>query len=106
MRMRILTAAALGAALLFAGAANAQQQTAAPAGPPNLDAVPDKMPNATPYGSPISAQKAQAAIQAAAAEATKRGWALNIAVYDSGAQLVAFERMDGAQFASIAISQH
>src|ERR1700757_3829340 len=108
MRMRILTAAALGAALLFAGAANAQQTpaTPAPAGPPNLDAVPDKMPFANPYGPPISVQKANAAIQAAAAEATKRGWALNIAVYDSGGNLVAFERMDGAQIASIAISQH
>jgi uncharacterized protein GlcG (DUF336 family) len=103
--MRTLTAAALGAALLFAGAANAQQPTA-PAGPPNLDAVPEKMPFANPYGPPITVQKAQAAMQAAAAEATKRGWALNIAVYDSGANLVAFERMDGAQIASIAISQH
>ena len=31
---------------------------------------------------------------------------MNIAVVDSGANLVAFLRMDGAQLASIAISEH
>jgi glc operon protein GlcG len=31
---------------------------------------------------------------------------LNVAVFDSGANLVAFERMEGAQLASIAIAQH
>ena len=39
----------------------------------------------------------EAAIAAATAEAEKRGWALNVAVVDSGANLVAFARMDGAQ---------
>ncbi len=39
-------------------------------------------------------------------EANKRGWSMNIAVADSGANLVAFLRMDGAQIASIAIAQH
>ena len=109
MKMRILTAAAIGAAFILAGAASAQQQpapAAAPPGPPNLDAVPEKMPWANPYGAPISAAKAQAAIQAAVAETQKRGWALNIAVVDSGANLVAFVRMDGAQLGSIAIAEH
>jgi hypothetical protein len=36
------------------------------------------MPFATPYGAPIAMDRAQAAIQAAVAEANKRGWALNI----------------------------
>jgi glc operon protein GlcG len=45
-------------------------------------------------------------IAAATVEAEKRGWALNVAVVDSGANLVAFSRMDGAQLASIAIAQH
>ena len=104
--MRVLTVASLGIAML-AGAANAQQTPPAPpAPPPNLDAVPDKMPFSTPYGTPIAAAKAEAAIQAASAEATKRGWALNIAVYDSGANLVAFLRMDGAQIGSISIAEH
>ncbi len=31
---------------------------------------------------------------------------MNVAVVDSGANLVAFQRMDGAQLASIAIAQH
>src|SRR5262249_46821313 len=101
MKMRLLTAA-IGAAWLLIGAASAQQ----PAAPPNLDAIPDKMPWANPYGAPISAAKAQAAIQAAGPETEKRGWALNIAVVDSGANLVAFLRMDSAQLGSIAIAEH
>jgi glc operon protein GlcG len=102
MRMRILTAVTLGAAFLATGAASAQQ----PAAPPNLDAIPEKMPWANPYGAPISAQRAEAAVQAAVAEATKRGWPMNIAVYDSGANLVTFLRMDGAQIASVPIAEH
>jgi uncharacterized protein GlcG (DUF336 family) len=107
--LRTLTTIALAAGLLAAGAAFAQQQPAAPAAPaapPSLDAVPDKMPFATPYGAPITMERAQAAIQAAVAEANKRGWALNITVVDPNGDLVAFGRMDGAQLASIAISQH
>ena len=106
MTLRTLTTIALAAGLLAAGAAFAQQQPAAPAAPPSLDAVPDKMPFATPYGAPITMERAQPAIQAAVAEANKRGWALNITVVDPNGDLVAFGRMDGAQLASIAISQH
>ena len=64
------------------------------------------MPFNTPYGTPISLEKAQTAVQAAVAEANKRGWPLNVAVVDSGGNLVTFARMDGAQLASIAISEH
>jgi glc operon protein GlcG len=102
MRMRILTAA-VAAAWLVAGAASAQQP---PAAPPNLDAIPEKMPWDTPYGPPINAEKAQAAIAAAAAEAKKRGWALDIAVVAGAGYLIAFLRMDNAQIASIAIAEH
>jgi glc operon protein GlcG len=101
MRMRILTAA-IGAAWLLAGAASAQQ----PPAPPNLDAIPEKMPWATPYGPRISADKAQAAIAAAVAEAKKRGWDLNIAVVSPGGTLIAFLRMDNAQIASVKIAEH
>jgi len=80
-------------------AASAQQ-------PSPLDVVPDKMPNDIPYGAPIALDRAQAAIAAAVAESKKRGWKLNVAVVDSGGNLVAFARMDGAQLASIAISEH
>src|SRR5580692_2693003 len=71
-----------------------------------LDAVPEAMPFDIPYGAPISLERAQAAIAAAVAEAKKHNWKLNVAVVDSGANLVAFQRMDGAQLASIAVSQH
>jgi len=101
MRMRILTAA-IGAAWLLVGAASAQQ----PAAPPNLDAVPDKMAWDTPYGPPVNAEKAQAAIAAAAAEAKKRGWAMDIAVVGGPGYLIAFLRMDNAQIASISIAEH
>jgi glc operon protein GlcG len=82
----------------------AADQAEPPAGP--LDVVPEKMPFNAPYGAPISLQRAQALAQAAVAEAAKRGWPLNVAVVDSGGNLVAFLRMDGAQLASIAISEH
>ena len=95
-----LTVAALGT-LLIAGASLAQQPAPNP-----LDNIPDKMPNDIPYGAPISLDHAQAAIAAAVAESKKRGWKLNVAVVDSGANLVAFARQDGAQLASIAISEH
>jgi glc operon protein GlcG len=98
MKLR-LVAAVLSAFLGFGSLASAEQ-----ANP--LDVIPDKMPFNTPYGAPISLARAQAAIAAAMAEAERRGWALNVAVVDSGANLVAFARMDGAQLASIPISEH
>jgi glc operon protein GlcG len=71
-----------------------------------LDFVPDKIPFDTPYGAPISLDRAQAVIHAAVAEAEKRNWKMNVAVVDSGGNLVAFERMDGAMLASIRIAEH
>src|SRR5271156_1003689 len=71
-----------------------------------LDFVPDKMPFDTPYGPPISLDRAQALIDAAVAEAKKRNWKMNVAVVDSGGNLVAFQRMDGAMLASIQIAEH
>jgi glc operon protein GlcG len=68
--------------------------------------VPDKMPFDVPYGVPIGLDRAQAAIAATVAEAKKRDWKLNVTVVDSGGNLVAFQRMDGAQLASIQISEH
>jgi glc operon protein GlcG len=101
MRVFIVRSFLLGVVLLSGATLQAQQPA-----PPSLDAIPDKMPFSEPYGAPINAQRAQALIQAAIAEATKKGWALNVAVVDSGANLVAFVRMDGAQLASIAIAEH
>ncbi|ABF43028.1 protein of unknown function DUF336 [Candidatus Koribacter versatilis Ellin345] len=71
-----------------------------------LDAIPDQIPFDIPYGSPISLDRALAVINAAVAEAKKRNWKMNIAVVDSGGNLVAFQRMDGAMLASIQIAEH
>jgi len=71
-----------------------------------LDAIPGEMPFDVPYGSPISLAQAQAVIRAAVAEAKKRNWKMNVAVTDSGGNLVAFQRMDGAMLASIQIAEH
>ncbi|HME27569.1 MAG TPA: heme-binding protein [Acetobacteraceae bacterium] len=101
MRRQTLTALLVVGTALVAGDLRAQQPAA-----PNLDAIPEKMPFSTPYGVPIGAERAGSLIQAAAAEASKRGWSMNVAVVDSGANLVAFLRMDGAQLASIPIAEH
>jgi glc operon protein GlcG len=77
----------------------------APAANP-LDTVPEKMPFDIPYGAPISLERAQAVIAATIAEAKRHDWKLNVAVVDSGGNLVAFQRMDGAQLASIQIAEH
>ena len=101
MRKRITTLLLVGASMLVDTELMAQQPT-----PPNLDAIPEKMPFSNLYGAPIGAERAQALIQTAIAEATKKGWPMNIAVVDLGANLVAFLRMDGALLGSIAVSQH
>lgn len=79
------------------------QQTIAPN---PFDTVPKKIPFDVPYGPPISLERAQAAINAAVAEAKRRLWKMNVAVVDSGGNLVAFQRMDGAMLASIKIAEH
>ncbi len=108
MKLRIVTVLALAAGMLAAGAATAQQ-AGAPAAPPAqnpLDVIPDKMPFNIPFGTPIGLDRAQSLVQAAVAEAKKRGWGMNVSVVDPGGNLVAFARMDGAQLASISISEH
>jgi uncharacterized protein GlcG (DUF336 family) len=71
-----------------------------------LDFVPDEIPFDIPYGPPISLDRAEAVIHTAVAEAKKRNWKMNVAVVDSGGNLVAFQRMDGAMLASIQIAEH
>ena len=71
-----------------------------------LDVIPNEIPFDVPYGRPISLEQAQAVIHAAVAEAKQRNWKMNVAVADSGGNLVAFQRMDGAMLASIQIAQH
>jgi len=104
---RLAAVAALGAAFLASSAGDAQQAPAPAAASGNpLDVVPEKMPFDVPYGAPLALERATVAINAAVAEAKKHDWKLNVAVVDSGGNLVAFQRMDGAQLASIAISEH
>jgi len=95
----VLVIAVLGTTLLIAGGSRAQQTNP-------LDAVPDKMPFDVAYGAPISLDRADAVLAAAVAESKKRDWKLVCAVVDSGANLVSFKRMDGAQLASISIAEH
>src|SRR3954454_4994301 len=71
-----------------------------------LDVIPNEIPFDVPYGPPISLDRAQAVIQAAVEEAKKRNWKMNVAVADSGGNLVAFQRMDGAMLAAIQIAEH
>ena len=99
IRFRAVTIGGALVLTLAAGGAWAQQ-------PNPLDVVPDAMPFDVPYGAPISLEAAEAAINAAVAEARRHNWKMNVAVVDSGGNLVAFKRMDGAQLASITISEH
>src|SRR5438270_9203104 len=71
-----------------------------------LDAIPEEMPFDVPYGPAISLDGADAVIHAATTEARRRNWKMNVAVADSGGNLVAFRRMDGAMLASIQIAIH
>lgn len=106
--MRLLTTALLlGAALLIADHAYAQTPPpAAPPAPPAAGGTPEQMPFATPYGSPIAADRAARVVSAVLAEARKHPtWQFAISVVDPSGDLVYFYRMDGAQLASIRISE-
>ena len=91
----------------FATAAQAQAPAPAPAPAPAAPApVPDQMPFDVPYGASIDLAKAQKAIAATIAEASKspRNWKLSIAVVDTNGDLVALQKMDQTQVASVGIS--
>ena len=85
----------------LATAARAQAQASAPAAGGTADGTPFEVP----YGMPIGLEQARKVIAAVEAEAAKHRWKLNIAVVDTHGELVHFARMDGAQLASIGISQ-
>jgi len=103
MRAMTLLAGALCAALTTGLSASAQTP---PSENPN-DAVPDVMPFDTPYGEPINLETAKKVAAAAVAEAQKHGnWTMCISIVAPSGDLIYFERMDNAQFACIAISQH
>jgi glc operon protein GlcG len=91
------------AVLVFSAAGAVLAQT--PASQPT-PSVPEKMPFDIPYGNAIGLDSATRLLAIAEAEAKKHDWKMNIAVVDPHGELVAFARMDGAQFASIDIAQN
>ena len=101
MRPSISTACLVCAAALVGMPVLAQT----PAAPPAAGGTAEGTPFDVPYGTPIGAETAKKLIAAVEAEAAKHRWKLNIAVVDTHGDLVAFSRMDGAQLASITISQ-
>jgi glc operon protein GlcG len=96
MRIHVLVALGIGTALLFGGAALAQQ----PPPPPTPAPVA-----AADYGTPITNEQAKAVASAAFAEAKKNNWRMAFAIVGPAGELVYFERMDGTQMASAEISQ-
>ncbi len=104
MSIRTIAILLAGLASMTAAHAQAPATTSTPINP--LDVIPDKMPFDVPYGAPIGLDRAQSVIAAAVAEAKSHNWKMNVAVVDSGGNLVAFARMDGAQLASVAIAEH
>jgi uncharacterized protein GlcG (DUF336 family) len=77
---------------------------AAPAQPPS-GGTPDAIPFDIPYGQSIGLERAKVLMAAAEAEAKKHNWKMNIAIVDTNGELVQFERMEGAQIASVSISE-
>jgi glc operon protein GlcG len=102
--MRSMISLALAACAAVAINSQALAQAPAPATPPAPAAVPEKMPFDIPYGVSIGLDHAKQVLAAAEAEAKKHNWKMNIAVVDTNGEPVLFERMEGAQIASGAIS--
>jgi uncharacterized protein GlcG (DUF336 family) len=82
----------LSTVLVLLAASVGAQQPAAPPPPPA-------------YGSPISLDMAKKVMAGAEAEAKKNNWNVVIAILDSGGNVVALHRMDGAQFGSIEVAR-
>jgi uncharacterized protein GlcG (DUF336 family) len=64
------------------------------------------MPFDIPYGTTIDLGTAKKLLGIAEAEATKHDWKMSVAVVDTHGELLAFERMDDAQYAAIALAQN
>jgi glc operon protein GlcG len=94
MQTLTLKALVICGMLMLGAAANAQQVAPTPPLPPT-----------TPYGPPITLEQAKKVADAAMAESTKRNMKMAIAIVEPSGDLVYFQRMDGAQYASIQIAQ-
>jgi uncharacterized protein GlcG (DUF336 family) len=98
MRKMLLISLMVCGVVLVGAQAQAQQPT--PPAP-----VPEMMPFDIPYGTTINLERAKQLIAAAEAEAKKHNWKLAISVVDPNGDLVAFNKMDGTQVASVLVSQ-
>jgi glc operon protein GlcG len=61
-------------------------------------------PPQIPYGTPIGSEDAKRVAAGAIAEARRNNWSMAIALVDSGAYLVYFERMPNTQLGSVDLS--
>jgi glc operon protein GlcG len=95
MPMRLVMALMIGAAILAAAPAQAQQP-AAPAAPAS--------PPAPEYGLPINSEQAKSAATAALAEARKNNWRMAVSIVGPEGSLIYFEKMDGTQNASFSLA--
>ncbi len=93
MRTTRLVSSVFGVMLLFMATSAGAQAPATPPPPP------------PPYGNPISLEQAKKVLAGAEAEATKNKWNVVICVLDSGGNLVALHRMDGAQWGSLEVAR-
>jgi glc operon protein GlcG len=100
--MQNLIQIACASCLVAATAATSQT----PASQPPAGRTPDNMPFDIPYGTTIGPDTAKRLPAIAEAEAMRHDWKINIAVVDTHGEVPAFERMDRAQYASIAILQN
>jgi glc operon protein GlcG len=104
--MRSILSMTLVACAMAMTGVPALAETPAPAPPqPPAGGTPDAMPFDIPYGVSIGLERAKEVMAAAEAEARRRNWKMNIAVVDTNGELVHFSRMEGAQIASVGISQ-
>ena len=91
MKISIVVAAAI-----IACASGAAAQT--PAASPPVAPRPS-------VGAPLKLSQAQVVAAAALAEAQRQGFTMAVAVVEPDGSLVAFNRLDGTQYASIAVAQ-
>ena len=106
MRSIVSMTLAACAVVVLASPTLAQSPTpAALPAQPSAGGTPEKIPFDVPYGMSIGLDHARQVAAAAEEEAKKRNWKMNIAVVDTNGDLVYFSRMEGAQIASITISE-
>jgi len=91
----------VGAVALIGAKVHAQT----PAAPPAAGGTADGIPFDIPYGTPVNLETARKLVAAVEAEALKHRWKFVITVVDTNGDLVHLARMDGAQVASVGVSQ-